>query len=196
MSISQPVIVIAYPEEWGCYAKLSRKLEHILSKTIRFSVIYPHDKRGFINKFFSGDARVSSFDTMDNTALEATHGIVFDDGVSFQKLKIQLGAENIQLRLINVEISHIVNIDKQDEFDVYIGRGSGFGNPYAIGIEGDDRDEVIRKFKYDFDRDYLKDNFKTRLLKHRGKQFGCHCKPVSCHGDVLVEFLNSYDDGM
>jgi len=193
MNKQQPVILIAYPETWGCYEKFARKLSHILSQMTAFSVIYPHDKAGFINSFFMDDQRVV---TLEKKTEQATHGIIFDDTVSFAALKIQLNSNNILLRCINVEISRVVNIDKKHDFDVYIGRGSGFGNPYAIGEEGDDRDEVIRKFKYDFDRDYLKDDFKQRLLKHRGKKLGCHCKPMSCHGDVLVEFLNSYDDGL
>jgi len=192
----KPVVLIAYPDAWGCYDKFARKLNHILSQMTDFSVLYPHDERGFIDQCFTNDERVTLCDVVNESCLNITHGIIFDDGVSFESLKNQLGSKNVLLRHINIEISRVVNIDKQKDFDVYIGRGSGFGNPYAIGIEGDDRDEVIRKFKYDFDRDFLKDNFKRRILKYRGKQLGCHCKPMSCHGDVLVEFLNSYDDGL
>ncbi|MCG6418638.1 DUF4326 domain-containing protein [Vibrio fluvialis] len=28
-----------------------------------------------------------------------------------------------------------------------------------------------------------------------GKRLGCFCKPDDCHGDIIAEFLNSYDDG-
>jgi len=192
---SQPVILIAYPEAWACYEKLSRKLTQILSKMACYHVIYTADHRGFIQQFFEGDTRLLACEQVNEHGLQATHAIIFDDGVSFNALKLQLTSNQVQLRCITVEISQVVNIDKQNDYDIYIGRGSGFGNPYAIGEDGDDRDEVIRKFKYDFDRDFLKDNFKARLLKYRGKQLGCHCKPMSCHGDVLVEFLNSYDDG-
>ena len=68
-------------------------------------------------------------------------------------------------------------------------------NPYAIGFDGD-REDVIRKFKYDFDRDYLKEGaaVKEKLKKLRGKRLGCHCKPEPCHGDILVEYINSLDD--
>ena len=51
-------------------------------------------------------------------------------------------------------ITKVVNI-KTKKYDVYIGRGSAWGNPYAIGIDGD-REEVIRKYQYDFERGYLK----------------------------------------
>jgi hypothetical protein len=82
---------------------------------------------------------------------------------------------------------------KTESYDVYIGRGSDWGNPYAIGIDSD-REEVIRKYQYDFERSYLKSS-KEQLLKLRGKTLGCHCKPAACHGDILANYLNSLDDG-
>jgi len=87
----------------------------------------------------------------------------------------------------------VVNIDKEAMHDVYIGRGSKWGNPYAIGFDGD-REEVIRKFKYDFERDFLKFS-KEDVLALKGKTLGCHCKPAACHGDVIAEYLNVLDDG-
>jgi hypothetical protein len=68
----------------------------------------------------------------------------------------------------------------------------GFGA--SIGEEQNDRDEAIRKFKYDFEKGYLKKN-KEDALKLKGKILGCHCKPLACHGDVIAEYLNSLDDG-
>jgi hypothetical protein len=100
------------------------------------------------------------------------------------------------LRIINIQVTKVINVDQGEEYDIYIGRGSGWGNPYAIGFDGD-REDVMRKFKYDFDGDLLKDGteFKQKLLLLKGKKLGCHCKPDDCHGDVLVEYLNSHDDG-
>ena len=45
-----------------------------------------------------------------------------------------------------------------------------WGNPYAIGIDGD-RDEVIRKYQYDFERGYLKSS-NEQLLALRSKTLG------------------------
>ena len=36
---------------------------------------------------------------------------------------------------------------------------------------------------------------KKEAYKLAGKRLGCFCKPQSCHGDVLADFLNSLDDG-
>ena len=92
----------------------------------------------------------------------------------------------------NKNITRVVNI-KHESYDVYIRRSSPWGNPYAIGIDGD-REEVIRKYQYNFDKGYLKSS-KEELLKLRGKILGCHCKPLACHGDILANYLNSLDDG-
>ena len=61
----------------------------------------------------------------------------------------------------------------------------------------EDRDEVIRKFKYDFDKGFLKpfDNIEKNALSLKGKIIACHCKPYACHGDVIADYVNSLDDG-
>jgi hypothetical protein len=75
----------------------------------------------------------------------------------------------------------------RERFDVYIGRGSKWRNPFRIGVHGN-REEVIRKYK-----DYLlsKPELMGSLEELRGKVLGCFCKPKPCHGDVLVELLDS-----
>ena len=61
--------------------------------------------------------------------------------------------------------------------------------------EGESREEVIRKYKYDFDFDKFTNKKKDEVYKLAGKRLGCFCKPQACHGDVLADFLNSWDDG-
>ena len=66
--------------------------------------------------------------------------------------------------------------------DVYIGRGSKWGNPFKIGQDGS-REEVIAKYReYLWQSPHLLDS----LLELEGKKLGCFCKPHACHGDVLV----------
>jgi hypothetical protein len=81
---------------------------------------------------------------------------------------------------------HVVNL-RDDPYEVYIGRGSKWGNPFYIGKHGN-RETVIAKYK-----EYILN--KPRLLKSleslRGKVLGCYCKPLACHGDVLVELLEN-----
>lgn len=81
--------------------------------------------------------------------------------------------------------TEIVNIRNKVPHDVYIGRGSRWGNPFKIGVDGT-REEVIEKYKVWILSQPPLLNEVSRL---RGKVLGCWCKPKACHGDVLVELL-------
>ena len=72
---------------------------------------------------------------------------------------------------------------KKEQYDVYIGRPSKWGNPFTIGRDGD-RDEVIRKYDAWL---MTQPNLLNSLHELRGKTLGCWCKPKRCHGDVLVK---------
>lgn len=83
---------------------------------------------------------------------------------------------------------------KREEFDVYVGRGSKWGNPYSHK-EGtlaeffvSSRSEAIAKYE-----EYLLSNkdLMNSLGELRGKTLGCWCKPKSCHGDILLKYSNS-----
>ena len=83
----------------------------------------------------------------------------------------------------------VVNLRKSN-YNIYIGRGSKWGNPFIIGRDGN-REEVIKKYReYIMQSDLLND-----LEELRGKVLGCFCKPKACHGDVLVELLERSKDG-
>jgi hypothetical protein len=86
----------------------------------------------------------------------------------------------------------VVNI-KKEKYDVYIGRPSIYGNPFKIGIDGN-REEVIKKYKEWFDKQ-IQTNiiFKRKIHSLKGKILGCFCKPLSCHGDIIAEYLNKND---
>ncbi len=78
----------------------------------------------------------------------------------------------------------VVNL-KYEKYDIYIGRGSKWGNPYRIDIDGT-REEVIARYRY-----YLNNNksLLEDLNELKDKILGCFCKPLDCHGDVLIEVL-------
>jgi hypothetical protein len=69
----------------------------------------------------------------------------------------------------------------REPYDVYIGRGSIWGNPFVIGPDGD-RDQVIRKYEKHLAGS---PHLIVRLPELRGKTLGCFCAPQACHGDVL-----------
>ena len=197
MSTQQtPTVLIAYPQAFLCYGKFERKISSILSNFSQFYIAYMADDNNFINKHLASDNRVNNALTssIDEEHLSAiTYAIIFNDGETFNQLIENANKSGIKSRIINTELTKVVNVDKGDAHDVYIGRGSDWGNPYAIGFDGD-RDEVIRKYQYDFERDYLKSSIED-ALSLRGKILGCHCKPAACHGDVIANYLNSLDDG-
>ena len=81
----------------------------------------------------------------------------------------------------------VVNLKKGEKFDVYIGRGSVFGNRFVIGRDGN-RSEVIEKYRV-----WLWGEVKRggevvkRIEELRGNErLGCFCGEGKCHGDVIV----------
>jgi len=82
-------------------------------------------------------------------------------------------------------ITRVVNVNI-DNYDVYIGRGSIYGNPFIIGVHGT-RKECIDQYEQ-----LLLNN--KELIKEiynlSGKILGCYCKPKDCHGDVICDILN------
>ena len=90
-----------------------------------------------------------------------------------------------------------------DENNIYIGRSgvvfvnkerfpkksSIFCNPFKIGKDGS-RDEVLEKYRnYIIKKIEEDENFKSELIKLKGKNLGCWCKPEKCHGDILIELI-------
>lgn len=75
------------------------------------------------------------------------------------------------------------------DFDVYIGRGTIWGNPFSIHEFG--RHECIQEYEkwlragYESDREF----FLSELSKLKGKRLGCSCKPKECHGDILLKLI-------
>ena len=78
---------------------------------------------------------------------------------------------------------------KRDEFDIYIGRPSKWGNPFAVGKDGT-REEVIKKYReWLFQQPELLKEAREEL---RNKILGCWCAPKACHGDVLLAVANDH----
>lgn len=90
-------------------------------------------------------------------------------------------------------MTKVVNIRKEG-YDVYIGRGSPFGNQFIIGRDGC-RKDVIQKYRVYFNFRVMRDpEFRKKVLALKDKTLGCFCRPEKeCHGDVIREFLDSED---
>ncbi len=81
-------------------------------------------------------------------------------------------------------MNRVVHV-KKESYDIYIGRPSKWGNPYKIGINGT-REEVISKYRV-----YIlsRPNLINQLPELVDKILGCWCKPLACHGDILLELI-------
>lgn len=88
----------------------------------------------------------------------------------------------------------VVNKYHKVPYDIYIGRGSIWGNPFSHreGTKAQyvvsTREEAVERF-----REYIlgRPDLIEKLKDLKGKVLCCYCKPKSCHGDVLAELANS-----
>lgn len=87
-------------------------------------------------------------------------------------------------------MTSIVNKHVDPNFDVWCGRGSIFGNPYAIGVDGD-RATVIARYRQWF-AFMLRDPIFVAALKNlKNKRLACVCVPKPCHLEVIKEWVDS-----
>lgn len=83
----------------------------------------------------------------------------------------------------------------KEPYDVYIGRGSKWGNPYSHLSSGTKAGFIVatREESIECYRDYLWKCIRNgdvtiqKLVELDGKILGCFCKPKSCHGDIIVK---------
>jgi hypothetical protein len=81
-------------------------------------------------------------------------------------------------------------------------RASIWANPYKLTLgrvatgESDRKEVLIQYRKYIIEK-IKKENLYDELLSLKGKTLGCWCAPNSCHGDVLIDLINIYEqDGV
>jgi len=92
----------------------------------------------------------------------------------------------------------VVNKKTGEPYDIYIGRPSFFGNPYKVGdttwdgIHISSREAALELYERLMWKRLNDENMTWwlhELEKMRGKRLGCWCKPLPCHGDVLVKII-------
>lgn len=77
---------------------------------------------------------------------------------------------------------------RTDDYDVYIGRGSKWGNPFVMRDKSDhERDRVCDAYEAWF---MNQPDLVNSLHELKGKRLGCFCKPKRCHGDFLAREAN------
>lgn len=87
---------------------------------------------------------------------------------------------------------------KREPYDVYIGRPSKWGNPFA------DREGTLAQFKVATREEAIiayeawimtQPDLMASLVELQGKVLGCWCAPKECHGDVLVRLVEQHCTG-
>jgi len=85
----------------------------------------------------------------------------------------------------------------KEPYDLYIGRGSIWGNPFPML----DKSAVERSRVIGLYRIHLAQQIKlglitpAQLIQLDGKRLGCFCAPLPCHGDVLKEAVELAKQG-
>lgn len=96
-----------------------------------------------------------------------------------------------------IKTPKVVHCKSGEPYDVYIGRGSPFGNPYSHkeGTQAlwvvDTREDAIRLYE-----EWLRaqPELMAKVKKElRYQTLACFCKPLACHGDVLLKIANEED---
>lgn len=151
--------------------------------TLDISGIKP---RGCFDENDSGTIGIKS---MDNGKVKLT--VIWHDGSILQKEH-------------NNEMIIVDHVHKKEPckncIDIYIGRPSILSNPFPI-TSYDNRKESLRKFKI-----YLKQQIilrtkvyhelrRIQILEEKNPnkiiRLLCFCKPLPCHGDILVQKLET-----
>lgn len=85
---------------------------------------------------------------------------------------------------------------KKDDYDIYIGRGSKWGNPFTH-LTGKTKAQYMVATREEAIESYhawITEGDGKHLLKDlhelKGKVLGCWCAPKDCHGRILVELSN------
>ena len=80
---------------------------------------------------------------------------------------------------------------KRARYDVYVGRPSRWGNPFAIGRDGS-REDVIARYEQWL---LAQPELVAALPELAGKTLGCWCAPRACHGDARASPPPARADG-
>ena len=84
----------------------------------------------------------------------------------------------------------VVNIHHKVPYDLYIGRGSIWGNPFShmenskALVITETREEALLMHE-----EWIKTQpeLLSRLHEIDGKRLGCFCSPLPCHGETLIK---------
>lgn len=193
-------ILIAYSSNFRNLNLFQSKALKLLENLENYSITALNDPNRLIELSFTNSKNLEINKKQSSREIKKTlsnhqYAIFFWDGTELEQYIYTANILKIKSRTISVETTKVANKDKGEEYEVYIGRGTPWGNPFAIGDDGMSREDVIEKYKTYFNETYLNDPKKLNELKSlKNKILGCHCKPAACHGDIIATYLNTLED--
>lgn len=79
---------------------------------------------------------------------------------------------------------------KRERYDVYIGRGGPWGNPFPVPSKDYDRERDPANILGRYEAHVrARPDLMAKLVDLEGKTLGCWCAPKRCHGDVLARMV-------
>ena len=200
---NRPQLLIALPHLL-CFKKLfADTIESVINTLGDVDITLISDRAGVAKNILEtmgihpNEARILTRLNAQIEVQKYSHVLAFWDGDEPTDIVYFARLYSKHLRIIPVQITKVKNKNHNEEFDVYIGRGTLWGNPFPMEQETDKfkRNVVIEKYKIFFKEEIVSDPKKLKLLLTlKGLRLGCHCSPLPCHGDVIANFLNSYDE--
>ncbi len=83
----------------------------------------------------------------------------------------------------------VVNIRNGEDYDVYIGRPSKWGNPFRLSDYGNDRELLLKVYRHWLLRPAQTTLRRAARRELLGKRLGCFCALQACHGHILIEVI-------
>lgn len=200
MSDLKDYLLVCLSSSFSNRALLEAKLRNYTAELEIGAVIIVNDVRGLLERYF-GDAIVrkvplsAPLGERRRLVENAKWVVLFWDGTGIGDYLYFSSLNSKRIKVIPFASTRVVNKDRGDEFELYIGRGTPWGNPFAIS-DALSREQVIEMYREYFQKKFIDDEEGNRAIKSlRGRILGCHCKPAACHGDVIAEYLNNLSDG-
>ena len=91
---------------------------------------------------------------------------------------------------------------RKSEDEIYIGRPSKWGNPFThkqgtrASIVVSSRKAAIKAFKLWFHEQPQTQLRADAIKELKNKKLVCFCKPHTCHGDILAEYVNAMNESI
>ena len=179
----RPHLLIALPRLLCFKTLFNQVVDSVLNTLGDVDVSLVSDRKDVAKKLLEAKGihpkvvRISTRLEAKSAIKEYSHVLAFWDGEELTDIVYFAKLFNKHLRIVPVKVTKVRNKNNNEEFDVYIGRGTLWGNPFPIEhiTDGHKRKEVIDMFRTYFNDEILSNPDKRKLLfSLKGLRLGCH----------------------